>query len=215
MDVKTVKTAAKQPAKVVKLTERYDLSIPANAEGNVREVLQKACDKFDIWPFRVAKGKKGTAVALLRNPNRPAYLYTESLTHFINHLKMEFCVTTIVMRRTPCRVNMAALPPEMHEICEKREVTTNTSEELMLKNLEEDIGQFNSHCIQQLEEADYDTKEVREANLHAIKRQRYAKKCPLTQQETPTYYSNGRQKTMEGQMTFDLEKLMKKSVKKT
>ena len=197
------------PVVAIKLTERYDLSIPATAEGDVKKSLQTACDKYDIWPFRVVKGKKGTAVSLLRNPATPQYKYTAALTDFINYLKLDLSITTIVMVRVPCKVNLDKLPEEIHEICQEKTEDYSKSEKQMLKNLEEDIGGFNSHVIQQIEEADYDTPAGREANMHAIRRQRFEKRCPVVQETEPVYYNNGRQKTCEGQMTFDIGRLLK------
>ena len=194
----------------IRLTERYDLSIPPNADGDVKKTLQNACEKYDIWPFRIVKGKKGTAVSLLRNPQYPQYKYTDVMMSFVNHLKLEFAITTIIMVRTPVKVDTTKLPKEIHEIAKENRAEYSEAEGEMLKNLEEDLAAFDSHVVSQTEDSDYDSREAREANKRAIKRKRFEKNCPIIVEAVPLFYSNGKQKTCEGQMALDIGRLMKK-----
>lgn len=192
----------------IRLTERYDLSIPYITNYDTRKALQKVCEEVNIWPFRIADGKKGTVVSIIRNPSVPQYKFTEPLTSLVTRLKMELAITTIIMVRKPCKVDINKIPAEIHEIYKAEKKEYSKGELTMLKNLEEDLEGFDSHVIKQIEDADYDTREVKLANANAIKWKRFDKKCP-TKQEEATYYNNGRQKTCEGQIALDLSKLMK------
>lgn len=187
-----------------KNTEKISLSIPVGDENNVRRVLQEVCDEYGIYPHSVKIGKKGTIAIFVRNLSVPPYKYTDTMQKMVNNMKLRLSILTILMVKTTVMVNTENMPSIVTDIKgAKTSDGYNSQESQVFKNLEEDEGYFYSHTIKQMEEADYDTKEGREAASRTVRAMRYMKRLPVICEEKPTYAKNGRQTSMEGQIKFN------------
>lgn len=182
-----------------KLTERYDLVIPCTDENDVKNSLQKACEKNDTYPIKICKNNGGFVVSFLRNPAIPQYLYISKISSIINAVKMELAITTIVCQKKQGYVNTDHIPKEKKSLVKETATEASESAAAMIKKLNEDNNDFNIFTNKQILEADYDTREGREADRHAIRTLRNKSKLHVFVSESAS---------LEGQLAFDLSKYL-------
>ncbi len=151
-----------------KMTDRYDLSIPCEDVSMAKECLQRQCDAYKAYPFKVSSTKSGIAVAFIRNPNEMAqWKYQDIIMNIIKQLKIELRITTIMMRRKQGTINMMSFPASITQIAKLPNQEASEDDIKQLKKLEEDASEFMTNLLMQLDEgSDYDDK----ANIEALKK---------------------------------------------
>lgn len=177
-------------------TERYDLAIPLVEGYDFKAALQKACDENDEYPIRISSNKNGYVVSFLRNPKCPRFQYMNSMQNVINTLKLELALTTIIMQKkigNICEKTLSSLDErKIKEIKKTKDIIESNKESSELsKKLEEDSEYFNSFTNKQILTSDYDTKDGRMADRHALKVLKQKGKFFVLSDET-------------GQLSFDM-----------
>lgn len=187
-----------------KMTERYDMGIFLPDEMEVRRALQKVCDKCEIYPFQIRNSKnKGFVVSFIRDPKIPQYKFADMMMNWVNSMKMELSLTTIIMQKRQGSVDTDELPQEIKQISSDIETKSSNSDEALLKKLDEDMDYFNSFTGKQILEADYDTREGRAADRAALQHKRNASRYHLMSSDATEH-----KLYVEGQLAFDLNKYL-------
>jgi len=184
-------------------TERYDLSILVTDEGNLNKILDESCRANNAWPFRISRGKKGFVVSFLKHPDEPTWRYSNVIMEIVNDIKMRFALFTVMMVKNKVTIDINKLPKEIRDFKSVDAEKTDENECSLLKRLAEDDDFFKSHTKKQLEESDYDTARGKEVARHAIAIDRYNNRLSVIEEEEPTFYKNGKQKSCEGQLTLN------------
>lgn len=193
-----------------KNTELYTLSIPVIDEGNTRRGLQKACESVGLFPFSLSKSSNGMCMKILRNPSYASYKFSDAMMNLSAKIKQNLTITSITMVRKNVTVDTDRLPVELKDFGVTQAEEANEEDASMLKKIEEDSGQFDTHTTQQFLAIDYDHRGNREAELRAIKIKRAAKRMPIREETEEEASKKGkRHKTIKGQLCFDLSKMQR------
>lgn len=192
-----------------KNTELYTLSIPVEDGVNTRRGLQKACESVGLFPFKLSKSSNGVCMKILRNPSCASYKMGDDMMTLSARIKKELTITSITMVKKTVTVDTDRLPVGLTDFGVAEAVEASEEDASMLKKIEEDSSAFDTHTTQQFLSVDYDHRENREAELRAIKLKRAAKRMPVREETEEEIASKKgkRQKTIKGQLCFDLTRM--------
>jgi len=149
------------------------LSVLTCMEDKLKKTLQEQCDKMDLYPSKVVKNAKGFTITFFKPDACPSYKFMDNIFAVVNSLKMALNTSTVMIQNGFVNVtgSISVIKNIMEAVSEKV-----SEKDSLIKRLSEDIEMFNSHAKAQILDSDYDTREGRSADIHAIRHERAAKK---------------------------------------